>query len=82
MRIAFYAPFKPLGHAHPSGDLVIATGLVDYLAEQGHKIFRVSPLRTRWIYWKPWRWPLAAREYKRAIRLISRERIFLTLLIF
>ena len=35
MRIFFYAPFKPLGHPHPSGDLAIATGLYGYLAGRG-----------------------------------------------
>ncbi len=73
MRIAFYTPFKPLGHANPSGDLVIAGGLRDYLAGQGHSIIPVSSPRTRWIYWKPWRWAPAAREYRRALRRISRE---------
>lgn len=74
MRIAFYAPFKPLDHVNPSGDLVIATGLRNYLARQGCEIIRVSPLRTRWIYWKPWRWPPAAREYRRAVRRILRKK--------
>jgi len=54
MRIAFYAPFKPLGHPHPSGDLIIATGLVDHLQASGHEIVIASKLRARWIYWKPW----------------------------
>jgi hypothetical protein len=31
LRIAFYAPLKPLGHPHPSGDLVIGTGLYQFL---------------------------------------------------
>ena len=71
MRIAFYAPFKPLEHAHPSGDLVIATGLCHYLSGQGHDIMPVSPLRTRWIYWRPWQWPGVIKEYRRALRLVS-----------
>jgi glycosyltransferase involved in cell wall biosynthesis len=57
LRIVFYAPFKPLGHAHPSGDLVTATGIFDYLATQGHQVVSASSLRCRWIYWKPWLWP-------------------------
>ncbi|MCP4687200.1 MAG: glycosyltransferase family 4 protein [Desulfobacterales bacterium] len=79
MRIAFYTPFKPLGHAHPSGDLVIAAGLYRYLSDQGHEIIPVTAPRTRWIYWKPWRWPAAALEHRRAIRLISREKVDLWL---
>ena len=64
MRIIYYTPFKPLGHRHPSGDLVIATGLYEFLLNQGHEVFTADPLRTRWIYWKPWQWPrvLAARQ--------------------
>ena len=58
MRIAFYAPFKPLGHKNPSGDLVIATSLVEYLKQCGHTVEVQSKLRTRWIYLKPWLWPL------------------------
>ena len=53
MRIAFYPPFKPLGHPNPSGDLIIATGLYHYLQAQGHEMLTVSTLRSRWIYWKP-----------------------------
>ena len=56
IRICFYAPFKPLGHAHPSGDLVTATGIFDFLINQGHQVMAASSLRCRWIYWKPWLW--------------------------
>lgn len=56
MRICFYAPFKPLGHPNPSGDLIIATGLYDFLISQGHQILIASELRSRWIYLKPWRY--------------------------
>ncbi len=56
LRICFYAPFKPLGHAHPSGDLVTATNLFDFLVNQGHLVMSASSLRCRWIYWKPWLW--------------------------
>jgi hypothetical protein len=42
MRILFYAPFKPLDHAHPSGDLVTATGIVDYLINKGHQVVAAS----------------------------------------
>ncbi len=62
MRICFYAPFKPLDHAHPSGDLVIATGLFDYLLKQGYHIKPASRFRSRWIYWKPWLWPQILKE--------------------
>lgn len=68
MRILFYAPFKPLGHAHPSGDLAIADSIVRYLEGRGHELVRVGGPRMRWIYWRPWRWPAVLREYRRAVR--------------
>lgn len=52
MNIAYYMPFKPLGHRHPSGDLVIGTELYDFLAAR-HEIELVSRLRCRWIYLRP-----------------------------
>jgi len=74
MRIFFYAPFKPLGHPHPSGDLMIATGLYDYFARRGHQVFQVSSLRSRWIFWKPWLWPQVLLERQRAVRSIVQFR--------
>ena len=71
MRICFYNPFKPLGHLHPSGDLMIALGLCDFLARQGHQIWPVSDFRARWIYWKPWCWPQLIRERRRSVRRFS-----------
>jgi phosphatidyl-myo-inositol dimannoside synthase len=73
MRIAFYAPLKPLGHPNPSGDLVIATGLSEYLAKEGHRLKVASSLRARWIYWKPWQWPHLLRERRQAIRGFNRD---------
>ena len=72
MRIFFYPPFKPLGHPNPSGDLVTATGLFDYLKDRGHQILEANTLRARWIYWKPWNWPKILREQKRSHREIDR----------
>lgn len=74
MRIFFYAPFKPLGHSHPSGDLMIATGLYDYFARRGHQVLPVSSLRSRWIFWKPWLWPQVLSERRRAVRGIIQFR--------
>jgi glycosyltransferase involved in cell wall biosynthesis len=68
LRILFYAPFKPLGHGHPSGDLVTATEIVDYLVRQGHEVIQASTLRCRWIYWKPWLWPKLRLERGRMLR--------------
>jgi glycosyltransferase involved in cell wall biosynthesis len=74
MQIAFYAPFKPLGHPRPSGDLVTAAGLVDFLARRGHRVTPVSDLRCRWIYWKPWLWPRLAGEGRRILRRFGDRR--------
>jgi glycosyltransferase involved in cell wall biosynthesis len=71
MNICFYAPFKPLGHANPSGDLVTAAGIVDYLGQCGHRVLTASNLRCRWIYWKPWRWLPLILERQRVIRSFS-----------
>jgi glycosyltransferase involved in cell wall biosynthesis len=79
LRILFYAPFKPLAHAHPSGDLVTAAGIVDYLAKQGHAVIYASSLRCRWIYWKPWRWPGIISERQRVGRQFAGEPIDLWL---
>jgi phosphatidyl-myo-inositol dimannoside synthase len=79
MRIAFYTPFKPLGHTHPSGDLVIATGLYDFLRARGHSLWPVGPLRTRWIYARPWQWPTVVREYRRSRRHLKKEKVDLWL---
>jgi len=68
MKIAFYAPFKPLSHNHPSGDLVIANSLVHFLEEQGHTIEIQSTLRARWIYFKPWLWLLLGVDFFRCLK--------------
>jgi glycosyltransferase involved in cell wall biosynthesis len=73
LRILFYAPFKPLGHGHPSGDLITAKGLIEYLAGQGHQVLPASSLRCRWIYWKPWLWPKVMWERRRLSRQFSQE---------
>ena len=73
LRILFYAPFKPLGHGHPSGDLVTATEIVDYLVKQGHAVIQASTLRCRWIYWKPWLWPKLHLERGRMLRQFQND---------
>jgi glycosyltransferase involved in cell wall biosynthesis len=73
LRIAFYAPFKPLGHAHPSGDLVTAAAISDFLEKGGHQVRPASRLRCRWIYWKPWLWPRLLWERKRVVRDLAAD---------
>ena len=71
MKICFYAPFKPLGHAHPSGDLVTAKGIFDFLINRGHQVMIASSLRCRWIYWKPWLWLKLILEERRVVQKFS-----------
>ena len=73
MKILFYAPFKPLDHVHPSGDLVTATEIVDYLIKKGHQVVAASSLRCRWIYWKPWLWPKLMVEKRRVVRRFLKD---------
>jgi glycosyltransferase involved in cell wall biosynthesis len=68
MRIAFYAPFKPLNHPQPSGDMIIGNELRQYLMDRGHAVSIASGLRCRWIYWKPWLLPLLVRDRRRVQR--------------
>ncbi len=42
MRIVFYTPFKPLGHHHPSGDLVIARPIGIVMTAAGTAAFVIS----------------------------------------
>jgi len=67
--IGYYTPFKPLGFHLPSGDLTIATGLRDFLEAGGHRVLQPSRLRARWIFWKPWLWPVVVRDRMRALRI-------------
>ncbi len=53
MKIAYYMPFKPLGHANPSGDLVFGTEIHDHLNQAGNTCYLVSRLRCRWIFLQP-----------------------------
>jgi glycosyltransferase involved in cell wall biosynthesis len=72
--IGYYTPFKPLGFHLPSGDLTIATGLQHFLERGGHRLRYPSRLRARWIFWKPWVWPLIVRDRYRALRMLRHVR--------
>ena len=52
MKIAYYMPFKTMGHPHPSGDLIIGSELYEHL-KKGNTIEIASTLRARWIYYNP-----------------------------
>jgi hypothetical protein len=79
MKILFYAPFKPLDHAHPSGDLVTASGIAEYLMRQGHQVLPASSLRCRWIFWQPWRWPRYMLEKRRVVRRFYKDDVHIWL---
>ncbi len=72
MRIAFYAPMKPLDHANPSGDVVIARSIASWLQQRGHHLVTASRIRARWIYWKPGLLAAALLERRRLVRLLRR----------
>lgn len=67
MKIAYYMPFKPLGHPHPSGDLVFGTELYNHLHELGHQCHLASTLRCRWVYLRPWQWPRLLIERQKVL---------------
>jgi glycosyltransferase involved in cell wall biosynthesis len=71
MNLILYTPFKPLDHGHPSGDLITALGIRDYLLQRGHQVRSVGRLRCRWIYWKPWRWPALIAERRRVVAEVA-----------
>jgi phosphatidyl-myo-inositol dimannoside synthase len=73
MRIAFYAPFKPIWHKNPSGDLIIARSIVGFLKKQGHTINVQSSLRARWIYFKPWLWLLFILEFIKCLKQVHKN---------
>ncbi len=73
MRIAFYAPFKPLDHPTPSGDQMIGRGIFASLRNQGHQVSIISKLRCRWIYWNPSHILQALLEIKRITHRLQRE---------
>ncbi len=73
MRIAFYAPFKPLGHGTPSGDLAIAGGIVEFLKQRGHGLTVQSRVRARWITHRPWLWPGLILDFARSVRTLAAD---------
>jgi len=75
MRISFYTPFKPLDHANPSGDLMIAKGLYDYLERCDHSLRIMSTFRSRWVFWKPWLWLRLIRDVRRMMRRLTKNGI-------
>jgi glycosyltransferase involved in cell wall biosynthesis len=79
MDITYYMPFKPPEHANPSGDLITGRELRDFLLDQGHRIELGSTLRSRWIFWKPWKMAYLWREQKRLSNILRHKPVDLWL---
>lgn len=73
MKIAFYAPMKPISHPNPSGDREIARGLHSYLSGRA-EVFVLSEFRARFFFFYPWRWLCWAWSLGRAYLLARREK--------
>ncbi|NDV27289.1 glycosyltransferase family 4 protein [Desulfovibrio sp. JC010] len=71
MRIAFFAPHKPIDHPLPSGDLIIGKTLHDFLKAQGHELLIASKFRLRHITNKPYKWPALYFEFKRTLKRVQ-----------
>ena len=74
MKIAYYMPFKPMGHKNPSGDLIIGTEIFDHLKQSGHTISLTSRLRCRWLYYRPLKLIQLLLERRRVVRLLKKNR--------
>jgi len=74
MNIAYYMPFKPMGHKNPSGDLITGTELHNHLSEKNHSIELVSRLRCRWIYYRPGLWFQFLAEKRRIAKKYSKKK--------
>lgn len=68
MKIAYYMPFKAMGHPHPSGDLIQGTELFRHLGDLGHDCRLISSLRCRWLFLQPHRWPALLAEYVKTLQ--------------
>lgn len=72
MRIAFFAPHKPIDDKTPSGDLMIGKSLHDYLCEHGHEVLIASRMRLRNITASPSKWPLLYFEYNKTLKAVKK----------
>lgn len=74
MRIAFCTPFKPLDHPRPSGDVMIARSIHEYLQRQGHELLTPPHFETTWCFWRPSRWYQLARAMAATRDFLRRKR--------
>jgi len=73
MKIAYYMPFKTMGHPNPSGDLIIGTEIFAHLLGNGHDIELTSALRCRWIYYRPLKLIQLYRERRRLVKALQQS---------
>jgi glycosyltransferase involved in cell wall biosynthesis len=78
LRIAYAMPMRPLGQGQPSGDLHLGTGLAEFLHGRGHEVIPAARLSTRFIYWRPWRWPALLAEAGRSLDIARGADLWLT----
>ncbi|WP_428566317.1 MAG: glycosyltransferase family 4 protein [Solidesulfovibrio sp. DCME] len=80
MKVALYAPFKPLDHPAPSGDRTIGRELAAALAEQGLEVVVPTRFRSRWLSARPLSWLAALAARREALGAARREGVaaFLT----
>ncbi|WP_320175818.1 glycosyltransferase family 4 protein [Maridesulfovibrio sp.] len=71
MRIAFFAPHKPIDHPLPSGDLIIGKTLHNFLRSQGHELLIASRFRLRNISQKPLKWPALYLEFRKTLKRVE-----------
>lgn len=71
MRVAFFAPHKPIDHHLPSGDLIIGKTLHNFLQSQGHELLIASRFRLRHITNTPLKWPALSLEYKHTLKRVK-----------
>lgn len=73
MKVALYAPFKPLDHPAPSGDRTIGRELAAALAEQGIEAVVPTRFRSRWFSARPTLWLKALAARREALATARRE---------
>lgn len=56
MKLAFCTPFKPLTHPRISGDVTIADDLATFFRTQGHDVWLVPHVTTRYLWKRPQDW--------------------------
>lgn len=75
MKVALYAPFKPLDHPEPSGDRTIGRELAAALEDRGLTMVTPTRFRARWLSARPGLWLKALAARREALETARRERV-------